>query len=1494
MSGRGRRRLPSAPGTPRRAPASSSAAKSPAAATAPTTPVARANPEQHAATIASVVPRATRRTNPASERMPLNLSNGSEPSSDDSQNVTVSVRVRPQNSREKGLDSPSVITMEGRSTIIAHPTKAKTNKFTFDHSFWSHTAEDRHFADQSVVYSRIGVPLLKRCLEGYNVTAFAYGQTGSGKSYSMMGPPGGSVEDASKGIIPRFCDELFQRARQADAASNGRTVFKVEVSYFEIYSERIYDLLAPPSKAGRMAPLRVREHPVLGPYVDQLTMHAAVTYNDIEGWLAVGSKHRATASTNMNATSSRSHAVFTMVVSQITKDEDDIEHTKVSKVNLVDLAGSERSDVAGTSGQRLREGSAINKSLHTLGKVISLLADKATKKRSVFIPYRDSVLTWILKESLGGNSRTAMLATISPALDNYEETMSTLRYAHQARQIVNDATVNEDPNAKLVRELREEIERLRAQYGDNGRASSYSEVQSLREKLTQTQGLMTAMNRSWEEKLREAEKMRQENAKQMEASGMANVHKIDNRLPNLVNLNEDPQLSEMLFYMLREGETVVGNREECDVQLSGTLVLPKHCVLTSKPAQEGEYAVTITTEEDATVFVNGHELEPGSTVPIEHSDRLIIANNHFFRLNIPSTRRTASNKARGQEKNYQFAKDELEQVQAEILQRELEEERKRHEAERAEYLNRLQDAEKEARDRLDQQKQTYEERLKSMEAEISAKAEANASALSANQSSLDQLRKEEQTKAHLQLEQQRQELEHERRRMQARMEAEREKERRRLEEETAAKNKIIEDLKAERERIQQDVLNLKSDNEKYQQTRSNIRSMVSSGDVSEYNSKVDPHEVLAITSTLKEANKIAKDLGQYTMFTLANVDGEPMVKVTNTQMKVTTMWRCDQYNAKLEKMRDVHFTHNGADVMPEEVAQLFFDPNDEWEEDLSHSLTSSLGSYRNSRMSDSGLDAWDGAGMNGNGDLSARDRLEGRTFNDGVQLRPRKLGDAKALAAAHNAEPSVTLLCCQYIRNTLNSLRASHVSRSSADEVVTCVSALKSSVDVLRDSYFGYMTERQVLRVRDLGVTRNTSLSAAMAIEVLGNIIRSLKHSELNQPALLQRFTETCTGLSSHLIKLMQGVENEIDTMVNAGHEDVLRDISNLSMLAGELAIATSGGDTDGDLPDPFDDESEDFESDEDEAQHSMAARMVELPAQGSRRASQFMEEATRKAATQGIDEDVLLAFQRGAQLHVKRSMESCEKDLSERIQKILALIPRLNNLSHLNEGILRATARVMEETQRMLTDASRCQAHYTESIGRGSAHAKRTFYRKTYQRARGIIGQVELVVDSIAWLTDACTMATEGSEDVEKVQSHSVELRSKVAHLLSAADSLMSRVPRMDMYLGSLHDSAGNVQRASTVLQKECKAFSGTAHARASRSRLLSSSVPSTPHRGFPGGRTISLTGAQGVDTPVQKQKRLLEQRALVLRLENELEAARQGLVDINKFDYESSTTAI
>merc|ERR1711899_323466 len=209
-----------------------------------------------------------------------------------------------------------------------------------------------------------------------------------------------------------------------------------------------------------------------GPYVENLSKHLVMNYKDILAKMEEGNKVRTTASTAMNDTSSRSHSIFTITFVHAGFDaETGLPYETVSKIHLVDLAGSERADATGATGKRLKEGAHINKSLVTLGSVISALAEVSSgsennAKKSHFIPYRDSVLTWLLKDSLGGNSKTIMIATISPAEVNHGETLSTLRYANRAKNIINKPTVNEDPNVKLIRELRAEIERLRHSIGD--------------------------------------------------------------------------------------------------------------------------------------------------------------------------------------------------------------------------------------------------------------------------------------------------------------------------------------------------------------------------------------------------------------------------------------------------------------------------------------------------------------------------------------------------------------------------------------------------------------------------------------------------------------------------------------------------------------------------------------------------------------------------------------------------------------------------------------------------------------------------------------------------------------------------------------------------------------------------------------------------------------------------------------------------------------------
>uniref|UniRef100_A0A8C1J2W2 Kinesin family member 13Bb n=1 Tax=Cyprinus carpio TaxID=7962 RepID=A0A8C1J2W2_CYPCA len=512
--------------------------------------------------------------------------------------------------------------MEGNQTIL-YPANGNLGKdicdvsfqvFAYDYCFWSmDEAEADKFAGQDVVFQCLGESLLDSAFQGYNACIFAYGQTGSGKSYTMMGTA------EQPGLIPRLCSSLFQRTVQEQREGES---FTVEVSYMEIYNEKVRDLLDP--KGSRQA-LRVREHKVLGPYVDGLSRLAVTSYKDIESLMSEGNKSRTVAATNMNEESSRSHAVFNIILTHTLRDlKTGTSGEKVSKLSLVDLAGSERADKTGAGGERLKEGSNINRSLTTLGLVISALAEQgAGKNKSKFVPYRDSVLTWLLKDSLGGNSRTAMVAAVSPAADNYDETLSTLRYADRAKSIVNHAVVNEDPNARIIRELREEVEKLRSQLTE----AESMKAPELKDRLEESEKLIQEMTVSWEEKLRKTEEIAQERQKQLESLGISlqssGIRVIDDKC-FLVNLNADPALNELLVYYLKE-HTRVGSADSQDIQLCGLAIQPEHCVIDINL----ETGVTLTPKRNARTFVNGAVVS--SPVQLHHGDRILWGNNHFFR-----------------------------------------------------------------------------------------------------------------------------------------------------------------------------------------------------------------------------------------------------------------------------------------------------------------------------------------------------------------------------------------------------------------------------------------------------------------------------------------------------------------------------------------------------------------------------------------------------------------------------------------------------------------------------------------------------------------------------------------------------------------------------------------------------------------------------------------------------------------------------------------------
>uniref|UniRef100_A0A8C5TS17 Kinesin family member 13B n=1 Tax=Malurus cyaneus samueli TaxID=2593467 RepID=A0A8C5TS17_9PASS len=528
--------------------------------------------------------------------------------------------------RRLDLHTKCVVDVDANKVIL-HPVNTNLSKgdvFAYDHCFWSMDESVKEkFAGQDVVFKCLGENILQNAFEGYNACIFAYGQTGSGKSYTMMGTAD------QPGLIPRLCSGLFERAQKEE---NEEQSFKVEVSYMEIYNEKVRDLLDP--KGSRQS-LKVREHSVYGPYVDGLSKLAVASYKDIESLMSEGNKSRTVAATNMNEESSRSHAVFKIILTHTLYDtQSGTSGEKVGKLSLVDLAGSERATKTGAAGDRLKEGSNINKSLTTLGLVISALADQAAgKNKNKFVPYRDSVLTWLLKDSLGGNSKTAMVATVSPAADNYDETLSTLRYADRAKNIVNHAVVNEDPNARIIRELREEVEKLREQLTKAEAMKS----PELKERLEESEKLIQEMTVTWEEKLRKTEEIAQERQKQLESLGISlqsSGIKVGDNKCFLVNLNADPALNELLVYYLKE-HTLIGSDNSQDIQLCGMGILPEHCIIDITP--EGQ--VMLTPQKNTRTFVNGSAVV--CPIQLHHGDRILWGNNHFFRLNLPKKKKKA-------------------------------------------------------------------------------------------------------------------------------------------------------------------------------------------------------------------------------------------------------------------------------------------------------------------------------------------------------------------------------------------------------------------------------------------------------------------------------------------------------------------------------------------------------------------------------------------------------------------------------------------------------------------------------------------------------------------------------------------------------------------------------------------------------------------------------------------------------------------------------------
>eukprot|EP01006_Ploeotia_vitrea_P051054 TRINITY_DN67520_c7_g1_i1.p1 TRINITY_DN67520_c7_g1~~TRINITY_DN67520_c7_g1_i1.p1 ORF type:complete len:1113 (-),score=711.82 TRINITY_DN67520_c7_g1_i1:1833-5003(-) len=480
--------------------------------------------------------------------------------------------------------------------------------------------------------------------------------------------------------------------------------------------------------------MKVRAHPKTGPYVEGLQRIAVTCYKDVQHVMAKGTAARTVASTQMNDTSSRAHTIVQVVFTTTTFDEmTKKKSSKVSKINLVDLAGSERVSKTGATGARFKEGININKSLTVLGECINKLAKRAKKKKKVHVPYRDSVLTFLLMESLGGNSKTIMIAAISPASDNYEESLSTLRYADHAKQIQNAAKVNEDENAKMIKTLKAEIEALRSQLASQGinpagaggvaggaslkgavvDPKEHEELLVMRERMKQNEAIIQAMNKTWEEKMQESQA-----ALKHSALAQAEEEKLRTSVPHLVNLHQDRLMAETLAYFFRDGETRICRadaqpppREQRDVVLKGLMIQKEHAVVQN--GGDGQSISIRPAADNARIFVNGQLVrEP---TELKHNDRVILGAHHTFRMVVPQAKSDEDAKF-----DWQFAQKEMNEAAMSSLAPvavDPEVQRQKEEAERQvqELKKRMDEEKAKAAEEQEAKRQEYQKMVETME-----------------------------------------------------------------------------------------------------------------------------------------------------------------------------------------------------------------------------------------------------------------------------------------------------------------------------------------------------------------------------------------------------------------------------------------------------------------------------------------------------------------------------------------------------------------------------------------------------------------------------------------------------------------------------------------------------------------------------------------------------------------------------------------------------------
>lgn len=548
------------------------------------------------------------------------------------------MRIRPFLPRERGqrqivnVQSSNVLKLKVLTTQLTGPPQEEDKVFSFDHCLSSVKPNDSRRDEphappvtQEQVYEVIGQNLLENALEGFNSCLFAYGQTGSGKTYTVLG------HERDPGIIPRLCLSLFSQEYDE---------LRVSASFLEIYNEQLKDLLNPQMEGRK--PLYVHQHPQLGVYVPHLTEAPVGSHSECMGLLDFGSKIRATSQTNMNSTSSRSHALFILRITFPIKDE---ARTRIrnSTLNLIDLAGSERVKKSGAAGQRMREGQNINSSLSVLGQVISKLAQGKFKH----VPFRQSKLTYLLTDALNGNSKTHMVAAISPALSEMEETLGTLRFASSVKKVRTHAVSNEQDVGEsdlLLQTMRSEAEELKAA-AIKAREESPQQARRLEIHAEAVEHAVISMQTRIDKTMWSQAQQAQQEATRQALAGLSLPFAIGGMLggqsqdgvtansPYLLNISDDISLAGRLLYFLPEGPPIsVGSGENNRIRLMGLGIPDRLCDISVVAGGKG---VEVQHSGGGRLMVDGIQVSENQAAALYNGARIIFGRSLAFRLVIP-------------------------------------------------------------------------------------------------------------------------------------------------------------------------------------------------------------------------------------------------------------------------------------------------------------------------------------------------------------------------------------------------------------------------------------------------------------------------------------------------------------------------------------------------------------------------------------------------------------------------------------------------------------------------------------------------------------------------------------------------------------------------------------------------------------------------------------------------------------------------------------------